>query len=519
MKSPIKNNPFASLRARLMILVLTVILPLLGLIAYNDYEEISQKRLSVLNESLRQAQNASLIYSQLITEARQTLFILSQMPEFQQQDREACSKILTSVLKQSEGLTNLTAIKLNGDVIASAIASAKPINYSDREWFKRLVQTRSFVIGEYLIGRITGKPTLTFAYPILNSTGQLRTILALGLDLDRIGKKMADIHLPEGATLTVIDSNDTIILRFPDPEKLVGKSMPEKPIVKAILTQKEGVQEGIGVDGVRRLNGFTTIGSGIGAIHVIVSTQEEVAYAEVRRETVRSFVLVGLVGVLALLGAWLFGRVLIISPVKRLLNFTKRVAEGDLTVRTGQSNVSGEFDLLAHNFDRMAESLQRREEERKQGEQALRVSEENFRRSLDESPLGVRVVSKEGETLYVNRATLDIFGYDSIEEWQTTPTAKRYTEQSYAEFKVRREKRRLDADVSPEYEIDIVIKDGEVRHLQVWRTRVFSGMARNIIRSSTATSPSSNGRRRNENDCSKRGRPVTMSCKGFLAVW
>ena len=110
--------------------------------------------------------------------------------------------------------------------------------------------------------------------------------------------------------------------------------------------------------------------------------------------------------------------------------------------------------------------------ERKQAEEALRVSEENFHQSPENSPLGVRIVSEEGETLYVNRATLDIFGCDSIEEWQTTPCVKRYTEQSYAAFKVRREKRRLGKDDSPEYEIDVVRKDGEVRHLQVWRKRV-----------------------------------------------
>jgi diguanylate cyclase (GGDEF)-like protein/PAS domain S-box-containing protein len=102
----------------------------------------------------------------------------------------------------------------------------------------------------------------------------------------------------------------------------------------------------------------------------------------------------------------------------------------------------------------------------------LRASEENFRRSLDESPQGVRIISKEGETLYANRVILDIFGYDSIEELQTIPTVKRYTEQSYAAFKVRREERRLGKDNSPEYRIDIVRKDGEVRHLQVWRKRV-----------------------------------------------
>jgi len=110
--------------------------------------------------------------------------------------------------------------------------------------------------------------------------------------------------------------------------------------------------------------------------------------------------------------------------------------------------------------------------DRKRAEEALRASEENFHRSLDESPQGVRIISKEGETLYANRTILDIFGYDSIEELQTTPTVKRYTEQSYAAFKVRREERRLGKDNSPEYGIDIVRKDGEVRHLQVWRKRI-----------------------------------------------
>ena len=109
---------------------------------------------------------------------------------------------------------------------------------------------------------------------------------------------------------------------------------------------------------------------------------------------------------------------------------------------------------------------------RKRTEEQLRKSEDNFRRSLDESLLGVRIVSEEGETIYANRAVLDIFEYDSIEEWQRTPSVKRYTEQSYAEFKVRREKRRRGEDRAPEYEISIIRKDEEVRHLQVLRKEI-----------------------------------------------
>src|SRR4030043_1889623 len=82
------------------------------------------------------------------------------------------------------------------------------------------------------------------------------------------------------------------------------------------------------------------------------------------------------------------------------------------------------------------------EEDRRQAEEALRRSEENFRRSLDDSPLGVRIVTAEGETIYANRAILDMYAYDSIEELKTTPLKKRYTPESYAEFQKRMEKRK-----------------------------------------------------------------------------
>ena len=116
---------------------------------------------------------------------------------------------------------------------------------------------------------------------------------------------------------------------------------------------------------------------------------------------------------------------------------------------------------------------------RKETEKALRESEANFRRSLDESPLGVRIVSPKGENLYVNRAALDIFGCDSIEEWRAVPAEERYTEQGYAEHKLRREKRRLGEDLAPEYEIGIVRKGGEVRRLQVWRKEILWNGSKN----------------------------------------
>ena len=108
----------------------------------------------------------------------------------------------------------------------------------------------------------------------------------------------------------------------------------------------------------------------------------------------------------------------------------------------------------------------------KRAEEEKRKSEENFRRSLDESPLGARIVSVDGETLYANRALLDIYGYETVAELRETPTKIRYTPKSYEEFLVRREKRRMGQPLPSEYEISIFRKDGEIRRLQAFRKEI-----------------------------------------------
>ncbi len=107
--------------------------------------------------------------------------------------------------------------------------------------------------------------------------------------------------------------------------------------------------------------------------------------------------------------------------------------------------------------------------ERKQAEESLRRAEENFRNSLDNSPLGIRIVSKEGKTLYTNRSLLDIYGYDSIEALNTVPARQRYTPESYAKHKERQRKRERGEFVTDGYIVSIIRKDGEVRHLEVFR--------------------------------------------------
>jgi PAS domain S-box-containing protein len=120
-----------------------------------------------------------------------------------------------------------------------------------------------------------------------------------------------------------------------------------------------------------------------------------------------------------------------------------------------------------------------REAEHKIAEENREIAERNFRNSLDDSPLGIRIVTADGDLIYANKAILNIFGFQSIDELKNTPMKELYTSESYAEYKARK-KLRATGDSDPsEYEISIVRKDGEVRRLSVSRKEVvWSGETR-----------------------------------------
>ena len=101
-------------------------------------------------------------------------------------------------------------------------------------------------------------------------------------------------------------------------------------------------------------------------------------------------------------------------------------------------------------------------------EQALKASEENFRNSLDNSPIGIRISDRNDDTLYANQAFLSVFGYENIEELKASPPLKHYTPAAYADFLQRMEQQRGGAPRPDSVGIEIIRKDDGIRNLQLF---------------------------------------------------
>jgi len=158
---------FASLRTKLVLLVFLAYLPAFGSQLLATAEHRATVSSNALERARQLTQLATANQTRLVDQARQLLTTLSRLPEVSGSDWAACNTLLARLLEENSMYANLGVVTPEGDVACSAVPTKGPVRVNDRAWFQRALQTRGFAIGDYQIGRITGKPTVNVAYPVL----------------------------------------------------------------------------------------------------------------------------------------------------------------------------------------------------------------------------------------------------------------------------------------------------------------------------------------------------------------
>jgi signal transduction histidine kinase len=369
---------FSSLRVRLFFLVLLALVPPFGLIVYTAWEQRQSAAGEAKEKALIVARDAVEQQSQLIADTRGVLIALARQPLVMSSQRGACPLFLTGQLKQHATYSNLGVIDLDGNLRCSARPYEGAMNLGDRIYFQKSIETRDFSVSDYQIGRVTGKATVAFGYPIFDNRGKLRGVVFAALDLEWLNRLVAQSRLSPGSALFVVDRKGTILAHSSEPGKWVGKSLPQVPIVSIILKeQREGAVAAAGVDGVNRLYAFTSLWvSGDDRTYIAVGIPTRVAYAGANRVLMRNLFFLGLVAVLTLVAAWFGGDLFVLRQVNALLDSTKRFASGDLYGRTRLMYATGELAQLAQGFDAMGVALHARETE-------LRSSKDEVQRHLE----------------------------------------------------------------------------------------------------------------------------------------
>ena len=404
-----------SVRFRLMLLIILVVIPIYGIMFYTTTQQHRSRTISIANNAERLAGLVASEEEQLMSTTYELLETLAAVPAVRTGDPNTCGTFLASLLANSPQYVNLGSFDPDGNMTCSALPLTKPVNVNDKPWFQRAIQTGEFTIGEYQVSPITNKDILGFLYPITNETGEIENVIFSSLDLAWLSQHEVEImqQLPAGTTLTKIDRNGIILSRQPYPEKWVGDPAPQG-LVDEVFSQKRGTIELSDADGVARIYAFAPVHSILhsGDIYVILGIPKKTLFEDTDQLFSQNLIVLGLMTLLSLASVWIFGDVFFIRRARSILSAAKRLSAGDFSARTGLPEIGGEIGQIAQTFDGMAEALEQREMEREQAAQRLIESEKRFRGIFESGPECVKVLSADGVIQQMNSAGMAMLEVD-----------------------------------------------------------------------------------------------------------
>jgi PAS domain S-box-containing protein len=398
---------FSSVRARLILLVFLVLVPILILTGFNAREQ----RRRAVEQATEQAEvifNFAVINEQKNRiETEEILARLEEVPAVAKGGEEECSSYLSSLLTNLPQYINFGLAQLDGEVVCSAVPFKRPLNIADRLYFQRALETSSFSVGQYQRGRITGKPSINFGYPVYDRNGKESGVIFAAMDLSYVAEFEFNVtaQIPEGSTYVKLDSNGLVLSSYPASQHFRAGDTVEKSFFEKISKEKKGTFTEMGTDGVERMNMFSTVwGSSPGEeSYVLLGIPVKALFAESERSLSLNLVILAIVTAITILVMWFAGEKRIVRPVRVLVDVSKRLAAGDLTARAGLPMTLGELGQLSRSFDDMAGELERRKE-------ALRESNERFQNAFEDASIGMALVAIDGQWLRVNRALCDLLG-------------------------------------------------------------------------------------------------------------
>jgi len=341
-------------------------MPALGVFLFTVSVDRREHIRHIQRDAIRLARETSAREHQLLEGAHQMLRAVALMPEVRTGSDQDCQRLLATLLDEYPIYLNIGVIDLDGGVRCSALRYDSAVDLSDRSYFRRAIDSREFSIGDYQVGRITNKASINFGFPILDDQGNPTGVAYAAMDLSWLRRMAAQVEVPTGTALSVVDANGTILSRSLEQEKWVGYRIPTNSQMYKLIERKDEFAEITDIDGVRRLCAVTALRAGRrDGVYLCVGIPSSTAFAEVRADLLRNLVALVVVALFSILAAWFGGHALITRRVDSLVHAASRLGEGDLAARAGQEMNYGRDEIggLARVFDTMAESIKSREDQ------------------------------------------------------------------------------------------------------------------------------------------------------------
>jgi hypothetical protein len=302
-------------QTRLFVLVSLAFLPTLGLYLYANRSLASAHHLHQEAELLHQADRIGLLYERLLGQSEMLLGALAQMPEFRNPRQPECDRAMSSIIGHVAPYTGIQLIEADGFVACGSLPIDEELYVGDRYYHRAALGNRRFTVGNFIVGRVTGKPVVGLGYPVERlDEPDVTAVLALYLDLDELANRAYEMGMPRAATFTVLNREGRVMVRVPSRQSpagadTIGAGVPASFPVPTGTFPDAYLASGVDLDGVERLFAVRPLRAGGARAygHAYFGIEEGVLPDAAGTAAIRQLQILALAGVFLLALAWLFG--------------------------------------------------------------------------------------------------------------------------------------------------------------------------------------------------------------------
>jgi PAS domain S-box-containing protein len=405
------------LRYQLWVLLFVVIVPLGGLLTQTALSEERASLQRVSEQNLLLAQLMGTTVETFVHEQERHLEAIANRPANQLMDRTACDPFLLEFAKLHPIYHGISVLDLEGNTICSSslIRKSRSASVTNMPSFEAFQQGGGlYLIGALLVMPETGELLVDQIQPIYADTGERIGAIAAPIRLNGFGEILGNSHLPDETVATLIHENGTILARSFENDLWNGGNVSDHPVLRSAITQKEGWVQGVGVDGMERLYGYSQVEGT--PWYIYVGTSMDVVHASTQRLLLYNLAWGALLVGLGLAFALIIKRN-IEQPILALAETARAVARGESSRRAA---VTGPVEIaeVAASLNSMLQTLS-------VTDLVLHESEDRFRRLLESSQDAMyRLNLRSLRYDYISPVVSTIVGY-SVEEIRDLSEADR----------------------------------------------------------------------------------------------
>ena len=250
-----------TLRVRLVILLLAMLLPFAGLSFWQARDIYADQRAHASSEALTMSRLVGYSIDDNIESTEDLLVFVAGSEAARTGDHATLQAWFSEMLPSYPHFMNIIFVGSDGIIRAAGLLPedpSKPVDVSDTVYFKRSMESTGLAVGDFMLGKISGNPVVHVCYPVYDTAGTRTGFVAAAFSLTRIQDRVMDLDVPIYMNATVIDQNGIVVARSDQAEQWVGTDVGAMFELPRMQAEPEGTGELTLADGQRQLSSYTT---------------------------------------------------------------------------------------------------------------------------------------------------------------------------------------------------------------------------------------------------------------------